>query len=426
MESLTDSNDLELRSEEVQEILGTPPHWLVRYGMLLALCLIILMAWASYWIVYPETVEVKIRVTTEDPPRYLYADGTREVYKILVASEDTVVAGQSLVVFESSATFEDVLSLYDYIIAARGKSDSVLLSWKPPNDLMLGELAEPLFAFLEQQEEVNESLSGSIANLTRDQKRTRIRQEQTSISFQRSRKANLDEQLRLAQESETRMQNLLAQGLGNRYELRQIQEEINNLRRQIQDAENTIKIAQIEIRQLRKDLESNETYASLNKAESMEDLKDRFNALQRAVERWEKEYMLVAPINGVVLFPTQIREKQFVTADDVLAVVAPASLDNLVGRTNLELSESGQVKEGQKVVIDFYSFPAQQYGAVEGVVSYKAKVPTDDGFIPIQVRFPNGLVTNTGRPLEVAQDMGGDMTIIIQQKRLIEWMLRKF
>jgi len=62
---------------------------------------------------------------------------------------------------------------------------------------------------------------------------------------------------------------------------------------------------------------------------------------------------------------------------------------------------------------------------VEGIVQKKSKIPTQDDKLSIEVRFPNGLVTSTGRKLEVGQDMAGKMTIIIQEKRLVEWLLSR-
>ncbi|MCB0635116.1 MAG: hypothetical protein KDC54_00780, partial [Lewinella sp.] len=103
-------DEWELRSEEVQEFLGTPPHWLVRWGLLGGLAVFLLLAWLSYWLVYPETVNTELRVTTEEPPRRLLAENTSFITQILAGNEDTIEAGQTIMVFRSTAKFEDVMT----------------------------------------------------------------------------------------------------------------------------------------------------------------------------------------------------------------------------------------------------------------------------------------------------------------------------
>ena len=57
---MENENNLDLRSEEVMEILGTPPGWLLRFGTLLFFLLLVLLSWLSYWIEYPDVVENEI------------------------------------------------------------------------------------------------------------------------------------------------------------------------------------------------------------------------------------------------------------------------------------------------------------------------------------------------------------------------------
>ena len=65
---------MEIRSEEVQEILGTPPGWLVRWGTIVAFAALVVLGWIGFWIQYPDIVEARIRVTSTDPPKRLIAE----------------------------------------------------------------------------------------------------------------------------------------------------------------------------------------------------------------------------------------------------------------------------------------------------------------------------------------------------------------
>jgi hypothetical protein len=68
---MKNDNNIDVRNEEIQEILGTPPGWILRFGTLIFLIVIVLLIWLSYWIQYPDVVESEIIVSFNDPPTKL-------------------------------------------------------------------------------------------------------------------------------------------------------------------------------------------------------------------------------------------------------------------------------------------------------------------------------------------------------------------
>ena len=69
-------DDIQLRSEEVQEILTKVPHWMIRWGNALILFLTLLMLFLSWLIKYPDVIPAEAIVTTEIPPQKEYAKVT--------------------------------------------------------------------------------------------------------------------------------------------------------------------------------------------------------------------------------------------------------------------------------------------------------------------------------------------------------------
>ncbi|MBK6931427.1 MAG: hypothetical protein IPH12_11375 [Saprospirales bacterium] len=65
---MDDREYVELRSEEVQEILGTPPGWLVRWGTLIVLLCFAALLGVAAIISYPDVIEARVVVTTAVPP----------------------------------------------------------------------------------------------------------------------------------------------------------------------------------------------------------------------------------------------------------------------------------------------------------------------------------------------------------------------
>ena len=82
---------IELRSEEVQEILNKVPHWMIRWGNVLFLLLILLLLIMSWFIKYPDSNEAKAIITTQIPPQNEFAKTTGKLDIILVKDDDTVV-----------------------------------------------------------------------------------------------------------------------------------------------------------------------------------------------------------------------------------------------------------------------------------------------------------------------------------------------
>lgn len=80
-------NSLNLRSEEVQEILSNPPSWIVRWGITLIFMFTILILILSFAIKYPDFVSAKVLVTTEQPMEKIMARHNGQLEKSLLIME---------------------------------------------------------------------------------------------------------------------------------------------------------------------------------------------------------------------------------------------------------------------------------------------------------------------------------------------------
>ncbi len=417
-----------IRSEEVQEILGTPPSWLTRYGTLIAMITVVVLGYIGYLVEYPDVVKAQVNLSSIDPPRRLLTDRDVYVADILVGNEDTVKAGQTLMVYRTLAKFSDIHVLEDRLLAVRASGDENLLSLYIPDDLILGELQDYVYTLKEKQNALRLARSGQLGRMSIDDLQQQIRREESNAIDERRQQETLQNQLELARQRYIREQNLLSSGLSTLDKVRGMEEEILRLERQVQASESSIKNKEFEARRLRREIGNYQvgkrTTASLATAE----LRESYAALQNAVENWKKENMLISPIDGVVLIPKELREQQFMARQEEIAIIMPLKPQGMVGRVKLNLTSgngSGKVQPGQRVIVKFDSYPFQEFGAVIGVVSWKGKIPTK-GELPVEVTFPNGLVTTTGRQIEPTPDMVGRAEIITEQKPLLLWIFEKF
>jgi len=104
-------NNIELRSEEVQEILTKVPNWMIRWGSVLFLALIVMLLLLSYFIKYPDIIISEAVVTTTIPPEKIYAKTTGRIETILSKNDALVTPNTPIAILENTANYTDVFLL---------------------------------------------------------------------------------------------------------------------------------------------------------------------------------------------------------------------------------------------------------------------------------------------------------------------------
>jgi hypothetical protein len=108
---MPDEKDITLRSENVQEILTRVPHWMIRWGNVVVLCIILTLFFVSWLIKYPDVITTQIVITTAIPPEKLLAHSTGKIEAILVEDKQHIAENTPLAIIENAANYKDVFSL---------------------------------------------------------------------------------------------------------------------------------------------------------------------------------------------------------------------------------------------------------------------------------------------------------------------------
>ena len=87
---------VELRSEDVQEILGAPPGWLVRWGTSVVLFAFAMLLSVAGLMEYPDVTKAKIEITTAVPPVDVVARADGYLDRLFVVEKGKVAQHQSL------------------------------------------------------------------------------------------------------------------------------------------------------------------------------------------------------------------------------------------------------------------------------------------------------------------------------------------
>ncbi|MDX1940611.1 MAG: HlyD family efflux transporter periplasmic adaptor subunit [Saprospiraceae bacterium] len=416
-------DDIEIRSEEVQEILGTPPSWLVRWGTTVALITFVVLVWVSYWIKYPEVVSGTIKVTSTEPPRKLFTENPATIARVLVRNEQMVDSGEALLSFRSTANVDDVMSFETVLDQVKELSDSALLAFQPPTNLLLGDIQNQIYDFLEKQEEYRQATSSRSSRVNTRDKEREIASLEREIKVNNQQQQRLQDQIESLSIQATKQQQQYQERKITLKQWRETQDALRNLERTRQGVVSDTKSKQFDIQMLRSQIKGDRASSRSNSNVASEALKEQFIKMQEAVQAWKKQFLVVAPIKGMVAFTNpklNISEQQFVLKDVELMSVVPTEATETIGTMLLSLDGSGKVDTTRKVIVRFKSYPFYEYGAVIGKVKWKGKIPTEDDKIQVQIAFPNGLKTTQNKQIEPAQEMIGDAEIVTSEKRLIE------
>lgn len=421
---MNEIEDIEIRSEEVQEILGTPPSWLVRWGSLTALALFVLLMWLSFLVKYPDVVEGDIHLVSKDPPVRLTAPNASRIEEIIARNNTQVDSGEALIAFRSTANFRHVLSLEDYIASVRSLRDEDLLKFKVPKNLVLGELQADLFEFQDVQLKYNSEMYKELSTSDLRSSQSRISRLDRSMDYQKEMRRQIQEQIAEAEQERKNKEHLVSVNQASQEDVNRVQRRIMDLNKELIRTETEIRDRDSELSALRIKVRSMERGADKETNFASDVLRESFLRLRAGVNTWKQRYIMEAPRSGLVQFiGRNVAENNFVYKDEQLLVILPSKNKEIVGKMFIPFNRSGKVKLGQKVIVKLESLDFQEYGVLEGQVTWKSLSPRDDGQkveLPIDVSFPSKMITTAGKQVPTEEELFGEARIITEERRFIE------
>ncbi len=110
-ENNIDISKIEIRSEEVQEILGKPPRWIIRAGISVIFAVILALLIGSWFFKYPDIIASKVILTTENPPASLKAMASGKITELFYKEKADVEQESIIAIIENTANYQDVFFL---------------------------------------------------------------------------------------------------------------------------------------------------------------------------------------------------------------------------------------------------------------------------------------------------------------------------
>ena len=207
-----DIEDIELKSEEIQEILSRPPHALIRWGITVFFMVISFLFIGGCFFSYPDTVEAGITITTENPPAWIVARSTGKLKEVFLKDKQKVKAGELIGVVNNPADTREVLLLKKELEAFQ-ISDSMICQDHFTGRLTLGEIQSAYTGFIKSLTEYRDFLKLDLYKEKEEAARRELNEYQIYISHLHN-EVNLNkEELKLALSSYSREEILYKKGL---------------------------------------------------------------------------------------------------------------------------------------------------------------------------------------------------------------------
>ncbi len=414
------NNNIELRSEEVQEILEATPIWMIRWGNIVVLSLIVMLLFISWFVKYPDVIGASAIISTKLPPQKEYAKTNGKIASILVTDNQQVKSNTALAILENTANYKDVFLLKSIIdtITINSKSFEFPINQLPI--LFLGDI-ESDFALFENsyfQYQLNKqyqpfSNQANADRVSKSQSKLRLQtllsQKETNKSELVYQKADLD-----------RTKTLYDKGVVSKQDLEL--KELSYLQAKRNFASIDASISQA--REAISNINSTSKSTILNKTrEDISLLKtviQSFNQLKRAIKDWELRYVLQSNINGTVSFLNTWTINQTVSQGDLLFTIIPKENSDYIAQLKTPAQNSGKLKIGQRVNIKLENYPDTEFGILQANIESIALFPDKEALYLINASLPKTLVTSYKKEIPFKHEMLGVAEIITDDLRLID------
>lgn len=418
-ELISDPNKIRLNEQqEIQQIMGEPPSWIIRWGNSLVLICLTILVLVAYLVKYPDTIPVDIILQTENPPIRVPAPKTGKIDQLPVSEGQFVEEGDILAVIESTADLESVQQLK--VLLAEIEVTGVTEDLDLPTGLKLGSLQSNWSTFTEQFRDylffVNkDKTADKKAIINRKIKETKslnrvLEQRQKSLIQEREYKAN----------EVFRNRTLLKEGLISRKDLEQSETEYLSITRNIDGIKSDFINNEITLQSLKEQKLELSIDKDKNSNEKQIKLDEEVEKLKSEVAKWELESLIKAPISGNVAFSRSLTGNEFVDANEEMMTIVPrgAQTGEIIGLAKLPFAGAGKVRTGQKVNIQTNSYPAEEFGILQGKVKKIARIPQEKSYL-VEVKMEEPLITTYGDTLEFQQQMSGFADIVTQERRYL-------
>lgn len=415
-------NKIEIRSEEYQEVLGATPNWILRSGITIILLVIIILLIGSWFFKYPDVLNSRVVILTENPPVQLKAYASGKLTHIFYSENQDVQQDSVVAVIENTANLNDI-----FLISIMLDTLSDIRYFPENIDLKLGELQQTWsglvriissyrnFIEIDYYEQKNKSLTSQINYYNK------------YYSGLLNQVKIMDKENSLALVQFERDKSLYNDNVIAKIDFEKSEQTYLQQKRSYESSKTSLISTQMQINQLKQQiLENNIQKANELKTYEIQ-IEDALQGFKSQLAKWKQSYLIISPIDGRVSFNKVWFENQSVSAGDLIVTIIPKNEMRIIGKADIPSTGVGKVKPGQTVNIKLDNYPYMEFGMLKAKVKNISLVPitTEQGiFYSAEIELNDSILkTNYNKIIPFSQNMTGTAEIITDDLRLLERFL---
>lgn len=398
-------NPIELRSEEVQEVISRVPSRIIQWGITVIFIVLLSMLAISWFVKYPDILTANVLITTIPAP---VTSISRSSGNLVVVKKDneSVLPGDVIGYIQSTANVDAVLALEKHAQDNLPVQNPVgsLGDLEPGYSRLLAETTalktfeearvfDVQISQLKKQEATHKKLQGALVA-------------QSKFSQQ---------ELELAKEKFKTDSLLFVQQVTAAMDFNQAKSTWLQQIRAARNAEMTLLNNELQLNQLAKQITDLELQRNEQQERLLMALENARKELLANISTWKQTYLFVASVPGKVAWLVIAENDRFIEAGKPVVSVIPAE-GSLTARAELPVRGSGKVKAGQKVNIKLENYPFEQFGTLTGTIVSVSQLPSEEKYI-VTIELPEGLRTNLSQTLPFRQQLSGVTEIITEDLR---------
>jgi hemolysin D len=466
------TNDLHYSTEELLDAL--PRIWTRGVFYTLIGFALLAIPWATFSKV-DETGTARGRIEPQGATQKLDSQASGSVKLVKVKEGDAVKAGQVLLELESDVLqtqFQQTEAKLSGLLNQKGQlyvlKNQLQLTLSTQEQQNQSQALEKLSQV--NQAKQNLDAKQSIHNLQKLEKQALVNQAEQQINTYKNDKKSAESRMKIDSKQVQRFNQVLKEGAVSATQIDQLIKEQQESTRLYEKAKSDVQQAKLRLTeeqsryqatmsQLQADIEQaklrlqeeQNSYQSLLQTgklallkhqQQLKDLESQITGLKSQILQTQSELtslkiqlqqrIVRSPVDGVIFeFPID-KPGAVVQPGQRIAQVAPKNV-GVILKANMPSQDSGFLKVGMPVKIKFDAYPFQEYGIVQGKVSWispDSKVQqTSQGNIEtyeLEIRLDKQYIQNGDKRIALTAGQTANAEVIIRQRRVIDFVLDPF
>lgn len=414
-------------NKELDNLLGPPPNWIIRWGITILAGVITILIIGSYYFRYPEVISTPITLTHESPATWIVAKINGRIDSIYIKENSFVKKGQIIASLENTAEVTDVYTLKKELSIFHEK-----LSKNHGNNLHLqknlhvGELNELYTNLIKLVDDFSNFRDENYYN----KKIAFLNKERV---LKQNLEKNIQKQLNtfssyssIENKQYTRDSILTIKGISPKTLQENTKKQILSSDIKVNDYNSSLIHVNIDINKIQETAEELKLTSKEKERSFINNIFIAYEALYNGILNWESAYILRAPTNGTIEYFNYWSENQNVIAGEKVFSIVPNNKGLIMGKCLINAAGIGEIKQGNNVIIKLNEFPYLKYGILNGHVSKisslgLAELNSKEKLKNIEIVLDTkDLITSYGENITKAGELTGIAEISINDISLLE------